>query len=123
MYIHPQTVRFPGLGDSLFRPAGAILYLTGRGHIFPGGIPSGLLVALGAGHFHENAAVNISITPTKMNVNSQKSTKLCKGAITMENEREERTALIAAILPLLEKMPLKWLRATYITVRKRASRE
>lgn len=41
----------------------------------------------------------------------------------MENEREERAALIAAILPLLEKMPLKWLRATYITVRKRASRE
>lgn len=40
----------------------------------------------------------------------------------MENEREERAALIAAILPLLEKMPLKWLRATLITVRIRAER-
>ena len=38
-------------------------------------------------------------------------------------EREERRALIAAILPLLEKMPLKWLRATLITVEKRAARK
>ena len=36
---------------------------------------------------------------------------------------EERKALIAAILPLLEKMPLQWLRATYITVRHRAERK
>ena len=41
----------------------------------------------------------------------------------METEREERAALIAAILPLLEKMPLKWLRATMITVEKRAARK
>lgn len=40
----------------------------------------------------------------------------------MEEEREERRALIAAILPLLEKMPLKWLRATLVTVRIRADR-
>lgn len=40
----------------------------------------------------------------------------------MENEREERAAIIAAILPLLEKMPLVWLRATLITVRIRAER-
>ena len=38
-------------------------------------------------------------------------------------EREERRALIAAILPLLEKMPLVWLRATLITVEKRAERK
>lgn len=38
-------------------------------------------------------------------------------------EREERRALIAAILPLLEKMPLPWLRATLITVEKRAARK
>lgn len=36
---------------------------------------------------------------------------------------EERKELIAAILPLLEKMPLVWLRATYITVQKRAGRK
>lgn len=41
----------------------------------------------------------------------------------MENEREERAALIAAILPLLEKMPLKWLRSTYITVLYRSRRK
>lgn len=41
----------------------------------------------------------------------------------MENEREERAALIAAILLLLEKMPLKWLRATYITVLHRSRRK
>lgn len=41
----------------------------------------------------------------------------------MENEQEERAALIAAILPLLEKMPLKWLRATYITVHHRSRRK
>lgn len=41
----------------------------------------------------------------------------------MENEREERAALIAAILPLLEKMPLIWLRVTMITVEKRAARK
>lgn len=41
----------------------------------------------------------------------------------MENEREERAALIAAILPLLEKMPLVWLRATLITAEKRAARK
>lgn len=40
----------------------------------------------------------------------------------MKNQ-EERTQLIAAILPLLEKMPLVWLRATYITVQKRAARQ
>lgn len=40
----------------------------------------------------------------------------------MEHEREERAALIAAILPLLEKMPLVWLRATYITSLKRSQR-
>lgn len=40
----------------------------------------------------------------------------------MQNEQEERAALIAAILPLLEKMPLKWLRVTMITVEKRAAR-
>ena len=40
----------------------------------------------------------------------------------MEEEREERRALIAAILPLLERMPMDWLRATYITVCKRAER-
>lgn len=39
------------------------------------------------------------------------------------NTREERRALIAAILPLLEKMPITWLRATYITVQKRAERK
>lgn len=42
---------------------------------------------------------------------------------TMEHEREERAALIAAILPLLEKMPLVWLRATLITAEKRAARK
>lgn len=36
--------------------------------------------------------------------------------------QEKRAALIAAILPLLEKMPLKWLRVTMITVRIRAER-
>lgn len=36
---------------------------------------------------------------------------------------KEREELIAAILPLLEKMPLVWLRATYITVQKRAERK
>lgn len=36
---------------------------------------------------------------------------------------EERTQLIAAILPLLEKMPLRWLRATYITVLHRSQRK
>ena len=41
----------------------------------------------------------------------------------MENEREERAALIAAIMPLLEKMPLIWLRATYITVLHRYRRK
>lgn len=40
----------------------------------------------------------------------------------MENEREERAAIIAAILPLLEKMPLVWLRATYITALTRSQR-
>nr|DAR23464.1 MAG TPA: hypothetical protein [Caudoviricetes sp.] len=34
----------------------------------------------------------------------------------------ERAQLIAAILPLLERMPMDWLRATYITVCKRAER-
>ena len=41
---------------------------------------------------------------------------------TMKNQ-EERTQLIAAILPLLEKMPLVWLRATLITAEKRAERK
>lgn len=36
---------------------------------------------------------------------------------------KEREELIAAILPMLEKMPLVWLRATYITVQKRAERK
>lgn len=36
---------------------------------------------------------------------------------------KEREELITAILPLLEKMPLVWLRATYITVQKRAERK
>ena len=39
----------------------------------------------------------------------------------MKNQ-EERNQLIAAILPLLKKMPLVWLRATYITAQKRAAR-
>lgn len=38
-------------------------------------------------------------------------------------EEEERKQLIAAILPLLEKMPLQWLRATYITVLHRSRRK
>ena len=38
------------------------------------------------------------------------------------NIQNERKQLIAAILPLLERMPLDWLRATYITVRQRAER-
>ena len=41
----------------------------------------------------------------------------------MEEEEEERKQLIAAILPLLEKMPLQWLRATYITVLHRSRRK
>lgn len=36
--------------------------------------------------------------------------------------QSERKQLIAAILPLLERMPMDWLRATYITVCKRAER-
>lgn len=36
---------------------------------------------------------------------------------------EERKQLIAAILLLLEKMPLQWLRATYITVFHRSQRK
>lgn len=40
----------------------------------------------------------------------------------MKNQ-DERTQLIAAILPLLEKMPLVWLRATLITAEKRAERK
>ena len=40
----------------------------------------------------------------------------------MKNQ-EERKQLIAAILPLLEKMSLVWLRATYITAQKRATRQ
>lgn len=36
---------------------------------------------------------------------------------------EERNRLIAAILPLLERMPLQWLRATYITVLHRSQRK
>lgn len=36
---------------------------------------------------------------------------------------EEKKQLIAAILPLLEKMPLAWLRATYVTVLKRSGRQ
>ncbi len=39
------------------------------------------------------------------------------------NNQTEREQLIAAILPLLEKMPIVWLRATYITVQKRATRQ
>lgn len=39
------------------------------------------------------------------------------------NNQTEREQLIAAILPLLEKMPLVWLRATLITVRIRAERK
>ena len=35
---------------------------------------------------------------------------------------DERKKLITAILPLLEKMPLVWLRATYITALKRSKR-
>lgn len=38
-------------------------------------------------------------------------------------EEEERKQLIAAILPLLERMPLQWLRATYITVLHRSRRK
>ncbi len=38
-------------------------------------------------------------------------------------EEEERKHLIAAILPLLERMPLQWLRATYITVIHRSRRK
>ena len=45
-----------------------------------------------------------------------------KEVVAMKNE-EERRALITAMLPLLEKMPLAWLRATYITVQKRANRQ
>lgn len=36
---------------------------------------------------------------------------------------EERKQLIAAILPLLERMPIQWLRATYITVLHRSRRK
>lgn len=38
-------------------------------------------------------------------------------------EEEERRQLIAAILPLLERMPIQWLRATYITVLHRSRRK
>lgn len=38
-------------------------------------------------------------------------------------EEEERKQLIAAILPLLERMPIQWLRATYITVLHRSRRK
>lgn len=41
----------------------------------------------------------------------------------MEEEEEERKQLIAAILPLLERMPIQWLRATYITVLHRSRRK
>ena len=37
-------------------------------------------------------------------------------------EEEERSQLIAAILPLLERMPIQWLRATYITMLHRSRR-
>lgn len=38
-------------------------------------------------------------------------------------EEEERKQLISAILPLLERMPIQWLRATYITVLHRSRRK
>lgn len=37
-------------------------------------------------------------------------------------EHEERKALTEAIAPLLERMSLNWLRATYITCQLRADR-
>lgn len=71
----------------------------------------------------QNPPYITSVLPIFPGVNVQMQQKLQKGACTMEHEREERAALIAAILPLLEKMPLVWLRATLITVEKRAARK
>jgi len=45
-----------------------------------------------------------------------------QGGTAIMKAQSERKQLIAAILPLLERMPMDWLRATYIMAQKWADR-
>lgn len=100
-----------------------------------GGTPSGgspgFSVALGAGAIvqliGQNKRSNIysprRYPPLYIRNNTAVNMANCTNMQKEYTNMKEREELIAAILPLLEKMPLVWLRATYITVQKRAERK